>query len=397
MILFPNITDCCNCNGCTQICPKQAIFTHTDENGFIYPKIDSAKCIECGLCQKVCAYQHIDERNEPLQTYAAISNNTFQKLKSASGGIFAAFATDVLSTGGIVYGAAMIRKNNRFEIRHLGIESIEDLPLLQGSKYVQSSIGQCYKEIKSHLDNGREVLFSGVPCQCAGLKGFLRNKEYPKLTIIDIICHGVPSQDLFNDYINYTFRNLKDIENYKFRDKTKGWGLSACIQYDGSKTKSFPAGTDSYYSLFLDQQTYRLNCYSCKYANKHRPGDLTIGDYWGIEKQHPELLNKLDIQKGVSCIIVNSSKGQEALNRLQGEIEIYTSSYEKVALRNTQLIKPSKMGRFRETIFHIYRKEGYKGLSKFYRKRYLRQRMIHFLLGIMPYSVKGWLRTLKNS
>ena len=192
MTLFPHITDCCNCNGCTQICPKQAIFTYTDEDGFVYPKIDHDKCIDCGLCQKVCAYQHLEESNIPLQTYAATSNNTLQKLQSASGGIFAAIATDVLTRGGITYGAAMIRKNNQFEIRHIGIESTEDLPLLQGSKYVQSSINECYKEIKSHLDNGREVLFCGVPCQCAGLKGFLRNKHYSKLTIIDIICHGVP-------------------------------------------------------------------------------------------------------------------------------------------------------------------------------------------------------------
>lgn len=397
MILYPDIKDCCNCNGCTQICPKEAIYKKTDEDGFIYPHIDQSKCIDCGLCQKVCAYQHIEETNVPLKTYAATSTDTAQKMKSASGGIFAVLATKVIKSGGIVYGAEMVRNEDGFEIRHVGIESINDLKRLQGSKYVQSNIGECYKEIRKHLIAGREVLFSGVPCQCAGLKGFLMGKDYPNLTIVDIICHGVPSQKLFNDYIAYTFKDSDKITGYKFRDKSSGWELAACVTYKDGTRKLFPAGTDSYYSLFLDQQTYRLNCYSCKYASEHRPGDLTIGDYWGIEKQHPEFAEKADAQKGISCIIVNTPKGEEVLKDMASCLELLPSTYEQVAARNAQLTRPSNMGRYRDEVFRIYRKEGYAGVASFFKAKYKKQRIIHRILSMMPYSLKAYLRKLKNA
>ena len=169
MTLFPDKKDCCACGSCEEACPKSAISMREDGHGFIYPIIDNQKCINCGLCQKVCAYQHIQETNEPKSVYAAVSRNKSQIKKSASGGIFAALATFVLNRGGVVYGSSMERNGNKFIIRHRGITSMEELPLLQGSKYVQSEIGNCYKEIRSHLVNGKIVLFSGVPCQCACL------------------------------------------------------------------------------------------------------------------------------------------------------------------------------------------------------------------------------------
>lgn len=199
MILFPDISACCNCNGCTQICPKNAICKKVDDFGFEYPAIDSNKCIDCGLCQQVCAYQNIDEVNKPAEVFVAAAKDSDLKKKSASGGIFAIIAKKILRNNGIVYGAVLECVNGKVVIYHKGVESEKDLNLLQGSKYVQSDIRDCYKEIKKNLLAGKQVLFCGVPCQCAGLKGFLR-KEYSNLYLVDIICHGVPSQQFFNDY-----------------------------------------------------------------------------------------------------------------------------------------------------------------------------------------------------
>lgn len=398
MILFQDINDCCNCNGCTQICPKDAIYKYTDESGFGYPKIDSEKCIDCGLCQKVCAYQHISETNTPLSVYAAVSNDKLQLEKSASGGIFAAIATKYLNAGAIVYGSSIMREDDKFVVKHIGISTLEELPLLQGSKYLLSEINGSFKEIRAYLNEGRKVLFSGTPCQCAGLKGFLR-KEYPNLFLIDLICHGVPNQQFFNDFIDFQYGELKGISGFAFRDKTKGWDLTGRIDYDnGNKHKFIPAGISSYYALFLDAQIYRKNCYSCKYACDNRPGDITIGDYWGIQKQHPELISsgQFNPHKGISCIIVNSRKGDELIKDIGDLLSLASSTYGKVASRNAQLLHPMKEGVYRSEIFSIYHREGYSGINRFYRKQYRLQRIIHSLLALLPYNLKDFLRRLRH-
>lgn len=398
MILYPEKKDCCNCNACTQACPKDAIYKMTDDSGFVYPKIDNEKCIDCGLCQKVCSYQHIDETNYPLQVYAAVSKDRAQLKKSASGGIFAAAATRFLRNGAVVYGASISREGDRFVVRHKGIESVDRLPELQGSKYLLSEIEGCFIEIREHLKNGRKVLFSGTPCQCAGLKGFLR-KDYDNLFLIDLICHGVPDQHFFNDYINFQFSGYAGISGFAFRDKTQGWELTGRLDYDnGNKHRSIPAGTSSYYALFLDAQIYRENCYSCKYACKNRPGDITIGDYWGIQKQHPDLISsgKFHVKDGVSCIIANNPKGLSLIDEIKDALTLAPSTYEKVAARNAQLVHPMRVGRFRNEIFKIYRTAGYEGVDSFYRETYRTQRIIHSILAKLPYGLKDILRRLRH-
>lgn len=399
MILFPDKKDCCNCNACGQACPKNAISSKTDEDGFVYPQIDQTKCIDCGLCQKVCAYQHIYETNTPLSVYAASSLDVEQSSKSASGGIFAALATYILNNNGVVYGASMIREDEQFKIRHIGINSLNELPKLQGSKYVQSEIGNVFKEIQTLLRDGRLVLFSGTPCQCAGLKGFLRSKEYPNLYIVDLICHGVPNWKFFNDYIDFQFNNLKYITDFSFRDKSKGWELAGRIDYDrGMKHKFVPAGTSSYYSLFLSGQIYRENCYSCKYACNHRPGDLTIGDYWGIQREHPELLKngQFKVQNGISCIIANTQHGENLLNFVSDYIKTAPSTYDKVARRNGQLVHPSHQSIYRDKILEIFRVGGYPLVDKFYRRVYRTQRIVHSIFSKLPYWLKSLLRNIKH-
>ncbi len=395
MKLFPSEEYCCNCDGCFQVCPKHAIYKQTNADGFVYPEIDSQKCIDCELCQKVCAFQHIAEANMPQGTYVAAINNKELIKKSASGGIFAIIARHILDKGGVVFGAVMEYKDGKFHIFHKGITHPEDLGKLQGSKYVQSKIGDVFIQIKNLLNEGKDVLFCGVPCQCAGLKGFLQ-KDYLNLHILDIICHGVPSQKMFNDYIKCEFGNLKDISAFAFRDKSSGWELKGRIDYGQGKHKYITPGTSSYYSFFLDAQIYRENCYKCKYASSNRTGDLTLGDYWGIQKEHPELIDKIDIRSGVSCIIVNTEKGAKLLKSIEKDITLYPSTYEKISKRNSQLLHPSTRGRFRDEIISLYESRGYQAVDHFYKSHYIKQRMIHTLLSILPYRVKDLLRRLKN-
>lgn len=395
MELFKNKFDCCGCEACANVCNKGAISIQEDENGFRYPHIDSHKCIDCGLCQKVCAYQNIEETNIAKDVYVAASKDEEQIIKSASGGIFAVIAKEIISKGGIVCGSALTVKDNKVCVEHILIDNIDDISKLQGSKYVQSNINNCYKEIKQHLSDGRTVLFSGTPCQCAGLKGFLR-KPYNNLFIIDIICHGVPNQRFLNDYIEYKHISKTEICNFSFRDKTKGWGLTGRIDYEDGSSRLIPAGLSSYYSLFLDSQIYRENCYKCKYASRNRPGDITLGDYWGIQKEHPELLStgRYNPKNGISCIIVNTDKGNTILSVVSDMIVKDESSYEKVVNRNTQLVSPSKRGKHYNTIFSLYSKEGYKSIDKFFYNHYKKQIFIHSVLSKFPFKVRALIQKI---
>lgn len=380
VILFDKKENCCACGACYNICPKNAIKMVVDEYGFKYPKIDYTKCISCGACKRVCAFQNIIEKNEPLQVVAAARKDENKIMKSASGGIFAVFAEYFLSIGGIVYGAALVKENNTLVPKHIGIDDLKDLPKLLGSKYVQSDIGNVYKEIRTLLNNKKQILFSGTPCQVAGLKAFL-GKKYENLFTIDIICHGVPNAEFFKGYLKILEKKFNGkVLDFKFRDKTSGWGLNSKVDLlinNKRKTEYLLVEESTYYHMFLDSQNYRQNCYKCKYTNRHRTGDITIGDYWGIEKEHPELLKMngglLDTKKGISAIIINTKKGKLEIARLGQEIVYFDTTYEKVAIVNTQLREPSKYGKYRDKIMEEYKIGGFNKVDEYYYKKVLRK------------------------
>lgn len=374
--LFTEKSQCCACGACLNICPKNAIKMQNDEYGFPYPIIDEDKCIKCGACKKVCAFQHTEEKNIPKEVYAASREDNEKIRKSASGGIFAVFAEYVLSHEGVVFGAAMRYKEGRLVPEHIEVKEIEQLDEILGSKYIQSSIGTTYKLSKKYLNEGKLVLFSGTPCQIAGLKSFL-GKEYENLLTIDIICHGVPSADLFKGYITYLEHKFgQSIIDFKFRDKCKGTGYNAKIvlkDKNGNITSKYISCKDSsYYSLFLKSESCRENCYCCKYANIHRVGDITIGDYWGIQEEHPESLiqngGSLDEKRGISVIIVNTNNGVKWLQKCKNKLIVYPSDVKKVAKKNTQLRKPSSYGKHRDRILNIYKEVGYEAVEKYYKK-----------------------------
>lgn len=397
IVLFENKKDCCGCSACVNVCPKGAIEMSADENGFIYPVIDDEKCVECRICKKVCGYQKQTENLENICTWVAINQIDEMLKKSASGGAFSAIAEEVIENGGTVFGSAMILENNNLTPKHICINKLDDLNKLLGSKYVQSFIGDTYIQARKLLNEKKIVLFSGTPCQVAGLYGFLGNKNYDNLFTIDIICHGVPSAAFFQGYIT-ELEKKKDgkITSFLFRDKQNGWGLMASATYSNTngkiKKKLIDPKLSSYYSLFLSAKTYRMNCYSCPYAGLNRSGNITIGDYWGIQAQHPEYLDgtkaNVDEKKGISCILVNNTHGTKLIEQYGNLLKLFPSTVKEAAEYNGQLNKPSTYSKDRETILEIYQEKGYAGVNAWYRKSFGIKYLVYILWGEMPSGIK---------
>lgn len=382
--LYSTKKECCGCMACFNICPKHAITMNEDENGFRYPHINKEKCVECGLCLKVCNYKKDLKGTSPKECYAACSTQDDVLKITASGGIFTVLASKVIEDKGIVYGAGMFLQDNQRSIKHTRISNESDLYILSGSKYAQSDINSVFNQIKNDIRNERQVLFAGTPCQVDGLLGFLGGvSEY--LTTIDIICHGVPNTKIFFDYIDYLeHTSSRRIIDFKFRDKTKGWGLKGSYTYidsDGKKKVVLSDSKDSsYYQFFLGSDIYRDNCYSCKYACGNRCSDITLGDYWGIEEMHPEYLldncGCIDAHKGVSCILVNSSKGMQLLNSInKEEMVLLPTTLDKVRKTNRQLNMPSEYGKYRKKVLSKYRKEGYSAVESFWKHIEMKKRV----------------------
>ena len=382
IILYTNKSKCAGCSACMNICPKGAISMVQDEYGFIYPKIDEKKCIKCGTCKKVCAYQEDVKENKTIKTYAATAKDEKILSKAASGGMFGTIATNFINKKGVVYGCSLEKEEDLLVPKHIRIEKEEELEKIQGSKYVKSQIGTIYKEVKNDLKNNKNVLFSGTPCQIDALKSYLKvsNCDSKNLYTIDIICHGTPSTKIFQDYIkNYEKKINGKIVDIKFRDKSEnGYGLHGSVTYkennnnNENKTikKNLYTRLSSYYKMFLKGDIYRENCYTCKYANTNRIGDITVGDYWGIQEEHPNYLTtnggKLNEKKGISCIIVNSEKGNELLEKYGDNILKEESTVEQVAKHNKQLRQPSEKTNERAEILKRYKDEGYEGVDKYF-------------------------------
>lgn len=329
MIYINNKADCCGCGSCVEICPKQCITFEEDAEGFWYPKVNMYDCIECGLCETRCPvlneYKAIDYAREAYGTY--IKDDSV-RAKSSSGGIFGAIAESVLIDGGFVCGAAF---DEKFEVSHVMIDSLEQLDLLRGSKYLQSRNKGIYTQVREKLIEGKNVLYSGTACQVAGLKKYL-NKEYENLITIDVLCHGVPSPKLWKKYIDELsdFRRNR-IDDVIFRNKDMGWkSYSVKIDIDGGNGICEKYPQNCYMRLFLSNICLRPSCHSCRYKSMERPSDITMGDFWGIEQVLPEL----DDDKGTSIVQINTAKGKKVFNKIEGNL-IYQKVDIDVALPQT--------------------------------------------------------------
>ncbi|WP_035792577.1 Coenzyme F420 hydrogenase/dehydrogenase, beta subunit C-terminal domain [Butyrivibrio sp. AE3006] len=378
-------SSCCGCGACAVICPKSAITMEEDECGYIYPVIDSNKCIKCGKCLNNCSYKKESKwKNKPLIGYAAINTNDKMYGKSASGGVFSAIAASFISSGAHICGAAEIMTDDLYTVRHVIGNDVATLKKIQGSKYVQSDAYMSFGEIINLLNSGQKVLFSGTPCQVDALKTITGNPD--NLYTIDLICHGVPSQKMFNEFLGQLKKDLNaKISRFVFRFKSKNTKEFNAAVYCVKYYYLIPHALLSYYKLFLDGVIYRKNCYSCPYACEMRVADITIGDFWGIEEQHSDDVNegRIDLSKCWSGLLVNTDKGEELLRENLEFLNIVSSDYSKIAAKNKQLRVPSQEPDERDHILSIYRSEGYRGVERQFRKKmggpikFLIKRMIY--------------------
>lgn len=319
MLHINSKSDCTGCTACVSGCPVDCIHMESDEQGFIYPVFDSGRCIECGLCERVCPVINKNPKTEPQQVYACTNQNQYVLDNSSSGGVFHSIASWVIANGGIVYGASF---TDNWSVRHIGIHSSAEISRLMGSKYVQSDNNLVFRDIKSHLNNGRLVLYSGCPCQISGLRHYLR-KNYDNLISVDFVCHGVPSPKIWKEYLLKTINRHSTeeeslhVSSVSFRDKTYGWrdfSLRIDMQ-NGEKKYSFIEcyKINPYMKGFIQNLFLRPSCFKCPTKSGRSGSDITLGDFWGVQKELPELYN----EKGVSLVMANTTKGLSILQNVE--------------------------------------------------------------------------------
>lgn len=326
---------CVGCSVCESVCPHNAISMKENVEGFFHPKIDQDKCTNCGICKKSCPVLVSKLQRSINDAYAAYNKDESERLASSSGGIFKLLANDIIDNGGVVVGAGF---DKSFNVVHRIIEQKKDLYKIMGSKYSQSNLHNIFSKIKEHLNEKKLVLFSGTPCQVSGLKSYLK-KDYINLYTVDIICHGVPSPKIYQKYLKEKFSNIQDIN---FRDKSNGWKNYNMKIIMKNNTYCLNHSSDSYFKLFLSDTILRKSCYNCSFKGNNRCSDITLGDYWGIDKIHPEIND----DKGISAVIINNSKGYELFNKIKEQIIYRKTDFDKVCNHNLMLIystpKPCK-------------------------------------------------------
>lgn len=346
--------ECSGCTACYNACPTKAIDMIENKEGFKEPKVDTQKCIRCGLCDKVCVMQnsHNKSGKEPL-VYGVKNKNIDERKQSQSGGAFYILAKRTLEENGVVYGAIL---DVDFVVRHTRAETIDETQRMQGSKYVQSDLGDTFLSVRDDLDLNKRVLFSGTPCQVAGLKAFLK-KDYENLLTVDLICHGVPSPKVWRDYVQWQRKRFKrkQIRAFNFRDKSRGWGPHFESFFVNNTKKSYCI----YTQIFYGHKSMRKSCYVCPFTSKYRVADFTIGDFWGIERINPNFKD----QYGVSVILVNTEKAESKWHDLAVEFDAFTARFEDVLERNPCLSKPFKKPEEREKFWLDYDK-GFSLLAK---------------------------------
>ena len=361
--------NCCGCTACVHVCPREAIRLTCDEEGFQYPSTDPQRCIGCGLCEQVCPvlrYDALEGMKPGPDVYAVRHKDASVMAHSSSGGAFTVLAQYVLSRSGVVCGCCYTED---MQVCHTFVQTYDELSLLRGSKYVQSDLRDCYVRIRQLLKEGRWVLFTGMPCQVEGLKGFLR-KDYERLVTCDLLCYGVPSPQLFADYIAYVQQVTgKRVTDYRVRDKSLGWGrlLPRLDFADGSHIKGHEAWI--WHRLYSRRMAFRPSCYACRFTSLCRPGDLSMGDFWGIEKSHPDFMDA----KGVSLLLVNTAKGRAVFDAVCHDIQCLpctTAECLQPCLQHPVAMPPKRVA-----FWQAYHHEGFRVLCARYGTDSLWQRI----------------------
>lgn len=334
--------ECVGCTACVNACPHGCLKMEADCDGFAYPVlIDPAACMDCGRCEKVCPIFHeqAEDRVEPL-AYAAFSKNETRRMESSSGGLFSELAGQILAQGGAVFGAVY---DDEFRVRHQCIVKEGDLWRLRGAKYAESSLGNTFSDVRERLKRGQNVLFSGTPCQVAGLQSFL-GKDYENLYSVDFICHGVPAPLAWKAYVAY--RGQKDAdgdmpESINMRSKETGWShYQYCnvFAYKNGTRRRILSSDSLFMKLFVGNYLSRASCGTCKFKGYRRCSDITLGDFWGIWDYIPQM----DDHKGTSVVFIQSEKGQKLWDALRDQIVFQRVPLEQTSRQNPSVLVPSK-------------------------------------------------------
>ena len=361
MITITNKKECCGCSACYNICPKDAIIMKPDSEGFLYPKVSEELCINCGLCEKTCPVVHkLEPQEKGLEkAYLLQHKNETVLMESTSGGAFSVIAEYVLRKQGIVYGAAF---NKDFKVVHEGLEKREDIYRFRNSKYVQSDINTTFREVKSNLNQGRIVCYSGTPCQINALKKYL-GKEYENLITVDVVCRAVPSPGIWKSYVEW-LSNKGHISSIRFRDKELGYQYSTMkVSYQSGKTIRKGSESDCWLRMFLSGMIIRPSCTDCKFKSPNRVSDFTIWDCFNVYK----LDKSINENKGVTRILVHSKKGEEILKIISESIIIKAIPYSSCISGVKQLKESAEMNRDRKAFFEDYKKMTFEELmNKYY-------------------------------
>jgi len=360
--LFSDKKNCSGCTACQHICPVGAITMESDSEGFLYPHINKKVCTECMACVNVCPLKkngHYATENFDIPKVYGVKHKSAEVLaESTSGGLFTAISDYVLENKGYIVGAAY---DESFSVRHIIVNTVEGRNRLRGSKYVQSRKGNVFPEVKKLLKNGNLVYFTGLPCEVTGLHAFLQ-KKYDNLITSDLICYGAPSPQIFSDYLNSIREKYKNdtVCSINLRSKKKGWNnphISVHMLHNNYLRDYY---TDSFGRLFFKNIILRPSCYNCKFSSHNRLSDITLADFWGIEKSHPEFFDN----RGVSLALINTTIGYQVFEYIKDKIDWIESSINNCIQPN--LYKPSKAPSYREAFWNDYHRYGYTYIQKKY-------------------------------
>lgn len=337
---------CTGCTACAESCPNHCIHMEQNRDGFMYPEtVSPEKCTDCGICKSVCPIMNKPRKSADTKGYAAYCKDEDIRSISSSGGIFSALALDILKEGGAVFGASY---DSRFKVMHICVDNEDDLAKLRGAKYAQSYLGSTYLSVKKLLNEGKKVIFSGSPCQVAGLKSFLR-KDYENLICIDFVCHGVPSPKVWDKYVEYranTDNKGKLPKSINLRSKKTGWSryrYSTEFNY-GDKLFSHINTGDIFMRLFIGAHIIRPACTACQFKGYDRESDITIGDFWGIWDIDPSM----DDNKGTSVILTHGESGEKLLEKIEHRLVIKQVTLEQTSMQNPAMHHSAKMNSERD-------------------------------------------------
>ena len=379
MIDRVSVSECCICGACSNICPKQAISFSKITNGFQYPSIDADICINCNLCERVCPIlnpRKYTVAEEYPKAFAARSEDIDTRLSSTSGAVFFEAGKYILSHGGYVCGTVFDRN---FQVKHIMTNSMDELCQMRGSKYAQSDVGNIYTQIKRVLEDGKDVLFCGCPCQISALIRVL-GKQYETLYLLDFVCHGIPSQSMLDAYLAELENQKKSqIVDFKFRDKARGWHNSCVVaEFKSGKRYSNPITIDPFMRGFHSGTTMKESCYHCRFKGFSSGSDLTLGDFWGAEVE----LKDWDDNTGISAVVVNTVTGRQLLEKIhvqKQEVDLNT-----IVKYNKNLIQSTKKNSIQSEFYEYANLYGSgKALIHFFRESKLEK-----LKRITRYQVK---------